>query len=167
LSGNLVADPLFVNANSADFRLQAGSACIDAGIQDTTIVYNNNQDTMVVLAMDYLGQAPEMGAVEFDPSATWITSTSEIILEKFSLFQNYPNPFNSTTAICYQISAFRQVELSIYNLRGQKVASLVSERQPAGYYTIVWDASNFPNGVYFCRLEAGDYKKVIKLALVK
>jgi flagellar hook assembly protein FlgD len=56
------------------------------------------------------------------------------------------------TAISYQLPAFSQVELSIYNLLGQKVATLVSEKQPAGVYEVQWDASGFSSGVYFYQL---------------
>ena len=90
-----------------------------------------------------------------------------IALEDYTLFQNYPNPFNARTAISYQLPAFSEVELSIYNLLGQKVATLVSSKQSAGSYNVEWDGSAFSSGVYFCRMEAGDFVKVIKLALVK
>jgi len=81
-----------------------------------------------------------------------ITSGSEVLPTKFVLFQNYPNPFNPTTAITYQLSMVSQVDLSIYNVMGQKVAELVSEKQPAGSYNVEWDAKEFASGVYFYRL---------------
>jgi photosystem II stability/assembly factor-like uncharacterized protein len=85
----------------------------------------------------------------------------------FELFQNYPNPFNTRTAISYQLSTVSQVELSIYNLLGQKVVTLVSEKQPAGNYRVEWDASEFATGVYLYRLEAGAFSKTRKLILIK
>jgi photosystem II stability/assembly factor-like uncharacterized protein len=85
----------------------------------------------------------------------------------FELAQNYPNPFNPKTAISYQLSAASQVELSIFNLLGQRVTILVSAKQAAGSYKVEWDGAEFSSGVYFCRLEAGEFIKVIKLALVK
>jgi photosystem II stability/assembly factor-like uncharacterized protein len=85
----------------------------------------------------------------------------------FELLQNYPNPFNASTAISYQLSAVSQVELSIYNLLGQKMATLVSAKQSAGSYKVEWDGAEFPSSVYFCCLEAGGFVKAIKLALVK
>ena len=72
----------------------------------------------------------------------------------FGLEQNYPNPFNPVTAIGYQLSALSQVELSIYNLLGQKVATLVAKKQAAGRYQVDWDASGFASGVYVYRLSA-------------
>jgi len=70
----------------------------------------------------------------------------------FKLDQNYPNPFNSVTSIQYQVSRASEVELSIYNILGQKVAALVSEKQPAGSYKVEWDAVDFASGVYLSRL---------------
>ncbi len=69
------------------------------------------------------------------------------------LKQNYPNPFNPTTAISYQIHAGSDVELTIYNITGKMVTTLVSERQPAGNYKYQWDASGFASGVYYYSLK--------------
>jgi photosystem II stability/assembly factor-like uncharacterized protein len=85
----------------------------------------------------------------------------------YKLMQNYPNPFNAVTAVSYQLSAVSQVELGIYNLFGQRVATLVSARRPAGSYIVEWDGAEFSSGVYFCRMKSADFVKVIKLALVK
>jgi hypothetical protein len=74
------------------------------------------------------------------------------IPEDFTLYQNYPNPFNLTTMINYQLPMTSIVELSVYNLLGQKVATLVAEKQKAGRYKVEWDASGFAGGVYFYRL---------------
>jgi len=67
--------------------------------------------------------------------------------------QNYPNPFNPTTTITYQLPVVSNVELNIYNLLGQKVATLVSEKQSIGNYKVEWDASSFTSGIYFYRLK--------------
>jgi subtilisin family serine protease len=88
--------------------------------------------------------------------ATGIATTKATRPDRFSLSQNYPNPFNSSTIISYQLPVNCQVELSIYNLLGQNVATLVSERQSAGIYKLNWDARGLASGVYLYRLEAGD-----------
>jgi polyhydroxybutyrate depolymerase len=90
-----------------------------------------------------------------------------VLPEIFALYQNHPNPFNPTTAIGYQLSAVSDVELSIYNLTGQKVATLVSERKNAGHHKIEWDASGFASGVYYYRLEAGEFVDVKKMILLR
>jgi hypothetical protein len=85
----------------------------------------------------------------------------------YNLNQNYPNPFNPTTAIGYRLSAVSDVELSIYNLLGQKIAILVNERQQAGDHQVEWDASGFATGIYYYRIEAGEFQDVKKMILLR
>lgn len=85
----------------------------------------------------------------------------------FHLAQNYPNPFNPTTAISYQLSAVSFVTLKVFDVLGREVAVLVNEVRQPGVYTVRWDASSFPSGVYFYRLEAGDFRAARKLMLLK
>jgi hypothetical protein len=85
----------------------------------------------------------------------------------FHLSQNYPNPFNPKTIIDYELPIKNDVDLSIYNLLGQKVANLVSERQRAGSYQVEWDASFFSSGVYYFKIEAGEFKDVKKMILLR
>jgi len=93
LEGNIDNYPMFVDTANGDYRLQTGSPCIDTGIQDTMIVYNNGQDTLIVPPMSYLGNAPDMGAYEFDPAVN--IRETYATLKQYELFQNYPNPFNN------------------------------------------------------------------------
>jgi hypothetical protein len=83
------------------------------------------------------------------------------------LYQNYPNPFNPVTMINYQLPMASKVELSIYNLLGQEVATLVNERQQAGYHIVEWDASGIASGVYYYRLEAGNFIETRKMIYLK
>ena len=92
---------------------------------------------------------------------------STIIPDQFTLNQNYPNPFNPKTIINYELPITNDVELSIYNLLGQKVAVLVSERQSAGRYQVEWNASELSSGIYFYRLESGNAVKERKMILLK
>ncbi len=87
---------------------------------------------------------------------------------KFALRQNYPNPFNPTTTISYQLPKQSNVELNIYNLLGQKVATLVSKKQPAGSHKVEWDATGFASGVYLYKLSTDQgFTKIKKLILLK
>jgi hypothetical protein len=72
----------------------------------------------------------------------------------FGLEQNYPNPFNPSSDIRYQISEFRMVRLSVYDLLGREVAVLVNESKPAGVYTARFDGMGLASGMYFYRLAA-------------
>jgi len=85
----------------------------------------------------------------------------------FRLAQNYPNPFNPKTIINYELPMSNYVNLSIYNLLGQKVATLVDKKQAAGRYQVLWDASGVASGVYLYRLNAGDFIETKKLILLR
>ena len=88
--------------------------------------------------------------------------------DTYELSQNYPNPFNPCTIINYQLPKTSEVELSIYNILGQKVVMLVSEKQPAGKYTIEWDATGFASGVYYYKLKCNPgFVQIKKLILLK
>ncbi|UCF64457.1 MAG: T9SS type A sorting domain-containing protein [bacterium] len=85
----------------------------------------------------------------------------------FALEQNYPNPFNPTTTIRWQLPVGLAVNLSLYNIAGQRVAELIDERQPAGIHELKFDASHLTGGVYFYRLQAGDNVETRKMVLIK
>ena len=87
--------------------------------------------------------------------------------QAFGLSQNYPNPFNPQTTIRYELPADSKVTLTIYTVTGQRVATLVDKSQPAGRHEVVWDASDFANGVYFFRLNASEFVETRKMLLAK
>ena len=86
---------------------------------------------------------------------------------QFSLDQNYPNPFNPVTAISYQLPERHFVVLDIFNMAGKKVSNLVGTHQDAGYYTLKFNASELPGGIYFYRLRAGSFVQTRKMLLIK
>jgi hypothetical protein len=85
----------------------------------------------------------------------------------FKLHTNYPNPFNPTTTIDYEIPVTTNIDLSIYNLLGQKVQTLVYGRQNAGYHTIDWNASHLSSGTNFIKLQTDEFIQVKKSILLK
>lgn len=85
----------------------------------------------------------------------------------FALFQNTPNPFNPVTQIRYTLPQAGQVRLTVYNAIGQEVERLVDSRQEAGRYSVTWDARGWASGVYYYRLEAGTFRDIKRLVLLK
>lgn len=89
----------------------------------------------------------------------------------FALLQNHPNPFNPITEIQYDLPRACHVKLEIYNLLGQRVTTLVDERETAGHKSVRWDSrkggGEFSDGIYFCRLQAGDFGETRKMVLLK
>jgi hypothetical protein len=85
----------------------------------------------------------------------------------YSLEQNYPNPFNPSTTIKYSIPEDGIVKLSVFNLLGEEVTTLVNTLQKAGRYEVVLDASGFASGVYLYRLETQNFSSIKKMLLVK
>jgi hypothetical protein len=103
-------------------------------------------------------------SIVFNP--TGITNPSQKITS-FELRQNFPNPFNPSTAIEFSLPQAEFVTLRIYNLLGEEVSTLVSERLTAGKHSYDWDAGNHASGVFLYKLQAGDYVGVKKMILMK
>ncbi len=98
--------------------------------------------------------------------------TEEQIPATFEVYQNYPNPFNPTTLIRYDLPQTHDVSISIYNVRGEKVKTLLNRSQPAGRYSVLWNGSNESGtstaaGLYFIRIKAGLQTKTIKVLYVR
>jgi phosphatidylserine/phosphatidylglycerophosphate/cardiolipin synthase-like enzyme len=85
----------------------------------------------------------------------------------YELQQNYPNPFNPSTRIQFSIVDVRIVTVKVYDILGREVATLVNERMNPGVYTVTWNAARLSSGIYFVRLQAGNFTAVRKVALMK
>jgi hypothetical protein len=97
---------------------------------------------------------------------------NNVVPLEFMVLQNYPNPFNPETKIRYAIPRADKVEIVIYNVLGQRVKTLVSQPQEAGYYTAVWDGTNeygnkVGSGIYFYRVSSGKQSAIKKMLLIK
>jgi len=108
---------------------------------------------------------PTMGADEF-VAATGVVNQTTLPLA-FSLEQNYPNPFNPSTKFEFRIANLGLVTLKVFDVLGRDVATLVNDVRPAGVYSIRWDASSFPSGVYFYRLTANGATETRRMQLIK
>ncbi len=118
----------------------------------------------------YRSTAP-VGRTLGDPSADGAREQQPF---RYSLLQNYPNPFNPMTSIDYELPGKDFVSLRIYNALGQEVSTLVNDVEDAGYYSLTWDGTNCPSGVYFYRMNAVSistpgktFSQVKKMLLVK
>ena len=103
---------------------------------------------------------------------TSVQDAAEKLPDRFDLFQNYPNPFNPTTTIEYQLPVETHISLTVYNLRGQKIRTLVDEKMNPGKHSLIWDAQNdngqvMGSGVYMVRLQTENFTKNIKLTFLK
>lgn len=131
------------------------------GYTDSTMVYSEAFFNFIKNSMIWFGI--EVGIKEVN---------NDLIPEEFSLSQNYPNPFNPVTNITYNISKAVDVNITVYSITGEKVATLVNGKRPAGSYTITWDGLNNANskiasGIYFYTINAGDFTATKKMVLLK
>jgi len=107
------------------------------------------------------------GILYGDTSLTGISPISSEVPYKFSLYQNYPNPFNQSSIINYQLPISTFVELMVHDILGREIETLVNEELKPGIYEVNFDGTNYPSGVYYYTLIAGDYKETKKMILVK
>ena len=97
-----------------------------------------------------------------------VSSLSQVVMpEVYSLRQAYPNPFNPTTTLSFAIPVDAAVSLSIYNMQGREVSTLIDANMDAGYHSVVWDANSYASGVYFVKMMAGEFVNTQKLMLIK
>ena len=150
LAGNIDEDPLFVDAANGDYHLTASSPCIDAGDPNSPL--------------DPDGTIADMGAFYFDQNAE--IEDSELHGAKYSL-SNFPNPFNPETTISYQLPVDHNVDLKVFNIKGQLVETLVNDYKPAGEHSIIWNAEKQASGIYFVRLETGNKEHIKKMILLR
>jgi flagellar hook assembly protein FlgD len=100
------------------------------------------------------------------------TDQQSLLPEAYTLHQNYPNPFNPTTQIRYDLPENSYVSITIYDLMGKRVKTLVNSKQDAGYRSIHWNATNefgqpVSAGMYIYTIQAGEFRKTRKMVLLK
>ena len=152
-TGNTSANPLMADPARGDHSLRTGSPCIDAGDPSLT---------------DPDGSRSDIGASSYDGPVSVATGRALA----FDLRQNLPNPFNPVTTIPYAIAEAGPVTLSVYNLQGQLVRTLVQEIAQPGEYAAVWDGRDVAgraaaSGVYLYRLVAPEGVRTMRMTLVR
>ena len=155
LSGEVVQSAKFTGATTKTFTFTAPSTTGNVTMAVTGAGGSNppawNHGTSIIIAVN-----PVSGIIRTGETAN-----------SFSLAQNFPNPFNPVTKINYSIPKSSEVSLTVYDILGQKVASLVREKQDAGTYSVDFDASSLSSGIYYYKIEAGDFTSIKKMTLVK
>jgi len=126
----------------------------------------------------YYGDLSVLNGVAYSITATWdstgLKTTTDLagMPDEFQLHQNYPNPFNPVTTIQYELPQRSDVQITVYDLMGREITTLVSEIQEAGYKSIQWNATNkfgqpVSAGMYFYRITAGTFSQTNKMLLLK
>jgi|GEM_PF-7081888 len=109
----------------------------------------------------------ESGPFTFTTELAVSVESKKLIPKEFELEQNYPNPFNPSTKIKFVIPKSSFVNLKVYDVLGNEIATLVNEEKPAGNYRVTFDASNLPSGVYFYKIKAGNFVETKKMILLR
>jgi photosystem II stability/assembly factor-like uncharacterized protein len=137
-------------------------AKVNSGLSDSSV------QVLALMPSGYLlaGTASN-GVFRSMRSTTSIEETSDPLPTEFKLLQNYPNPFNPSTQITYSIPARSEVKLSVCNVLGQEVATLVNDTREKGTYTAEFAAANYSSGVYFYTIKAGQFSETRKMLLMK
>ena len=146
--GNINMDPLFCNPDSNDFTLAENSPCVGTGQNNTN-----------------------MGALGIGCEA-FLSTKNDIVPLQYILYQNYPNPFNPVTSLRYDLPEDGLVNITIYDMMGRVVKTLINSSQTAGYKFISWNATNDRNepvsaGLYLYTIQAGEFRQTKKMVLLK
>ena len=124
------------------------------------------------ITIEYLGPISIEDIYEFNPNDGLYSNNDNIIPMDYSLNQNYPNPFNPTTQIRYELPRDGMVTISIYDLMGKSIKSLVNKVQPTGFRSVRWDGTNkfgeqVSAGIYLYTIQAGNFRQTKKMVLLK
>ncbi|HLP16704.1 MAG TPA: T9SS type A sorting domain-containing protein [Bacteroidota bacterium] len=106
-------------------------------------------------------------SADFPNLVLGVHKTDDVMPKDFSIAQNYPNPFNPSTTIRFTVARTQFVTLKVYDLLGREVATMVNEQMNPGTYSMQWNAATLSSGVYFYRMQAGDFVRTMKLMLLK
>ena len=156
---SLYSNGQILGGEDGDFVIGSGIFTLKPGEQQKVIlalVYANTPSDLIT----------KVQSIQTDPIFVVINKNFKVN-KKFQLLVNYPNPFNPSTTVVFNLQKTCDVTLKIFNILGEKVTTLVSDRLSAGSYSIEWDASSQASGVYLYRLQASDYVETRKMVLMR
>ena len=142
--------------------------------------YDETNDSLQICSLGILGDyylyvtlTDDQGAYDQDTIAIHVDKVSAItqirrgIPRQFDLQPNFPNPFNPTTSIRYALPQASHVSIEVFNVTGQRIATLVDRYQQAGFYQVTFRASRLSSGIYFYKMRAGHFTKILKMTILK
>ncbi len=138
---------------------------LGAGMYDIFLSHPVYQDTIILGVPSTPGQTTTLDVVM--RIETDVDEEDTPIPDNFTLFQNYPNPFNAQTTIGYDLAQASTVIVEIFDILGRRIETLVDGRQLAGYHRVTWDAEDESSGMYFYRIQAGEYAETRKMVLLR
>ena len=145
-------------ADTVTWTYTTDNVAVGAGLPTFIIVGVTDDDSSAV----------HVDEVWYNETPTGMSISDDApIASSYELGQNYPNPFNPTTHIRFNIPETGNTKLTVFNIMGEAVANLVDGVVPAGGHPVSWNAANMPTGVYFYRMESGNFSQTRKLLLVK
>ena len=161
--------PLFIDTLLYDKNLNGRSEKLITFQLDSVIINGLAEDGFVILNLSvmYDNVTQFLGSDSIYVNVTEVSEGKIFSIRDYQLLQNYPNPFNPSTLINFEIPKQSNVLLKVYDILGNEVAILINEEKIEGSYQVVFDASALSNGVYFYRLQAGDFLQTKKMILLK
>ena len=140
----------------------------------------NNQTVLIVVSpgsneiFNYIGEieisemivANSVGYLDYCPGL-FVLSNEKYLINSFNIQGVYPNPFNPKVSISYSLNNNENIKIEIYDIRGKLISVLYNDLEIAGHHQIIWDASNYPSGLYFISIKNEIYQKTQKVILQK
>lgn len=169
----IVVDGGQPNVSKGVTLTQMAEILVSFGISNAMNLDGGENSTMV-LGESGVVNSPSLGSEMSISNAIFIRKSDASSIgednslpTKFALSQNYPNPFNPTTNIEYFVSSKSFVTLKIYDMLGREIEILTNDVKEPGKYSVQWNAGNYSSGIYYYKMEAGDFRSVKKMLLIK
>ncbi|MFC1898291.1 FG-GAP-like repeat-containing protein [Candidatus Cloacimonadota bacterium] len=176
-------DNLYIYENLGDFTISSTSIIVDTNINNTnnnvftisTGDFDNNQYKDIVFSA-HIDNEPYIGLVFNNGDGSFqnepVNAYNELISNNDVLLTNYPNPFNPSTTIEFSIQIDSNIELSVYNIKGQNIKTIVNNEFTKGSHSIIWNGNDdsgnsVSSGIYFYKLKSGNFEKTKKMLLLK